>query len=185
MYGPTQHHRVGFTLIELLLVLALLVVIAGMSVAVLDGTVLHARIDEGAEIVGAALTDARTKAISSGARVAFTCQLGGRDFRIASCNDLSLAPEEVEAAGTQGQLPEGVLFRAVQAAERDTVPAGTIPVVGREGEWASPILFDPNGTSYDAVVVLEAEGGRQVEITLRGLTATSTVRDLPPKERVQ
>lgn len=185
MYGQNPHHRVGFTLIELLLVLALLVVIAGMSIAALDGTVLHARIDEGAQIVGAALTDARTKAISSGARVAFTCQLGGRDFRVTLCNDLAMAPDEVEATGTEGQLPEGVLFRAVQAAERDTIPAGTAPVAGREGDWGSPILFDPNGTSYDAVLVLESEGGRQVEVTLRGLTATSTVRDLDPKERVR
>jgi prepilin-type N-terminal cleavage/methylation domain-containing protein len=185
MFGQIRHYRAGFTLVELLLVLVLLVVIAATTVAALDGTVLHARIDEGAELVGSTWSDARSKAISDGVRVAFTCQFGGRDFRIGPCNDLAQTPEQVEAASTQGQLPEGVVFRAMNAAQRDTVPAGTLPIAGREGDWAPPILFDPDGTSYDAIVVLESEGGRQVELTLRGLTATSTVRDIPPKERVQ
>jgi prepilin-type N-terminal cleavage/methylation domain-containing protein len=185
MPSHTSYNRVGFTLIELLLVLVLLVVIAAATIAALDGTLLHARIDEGAELVGATWTDARNKAISDGSRVAFTCQFGGRDFRIGPCNDMALTQEQIEAASQQGQLPEGVIFRAVHAAQRDTVPAGTLPVAGREGDWGSPILFDPSGTSYDALLVLESEGGRQVELSLRGLTATSTVRDVPPRERVK
>ncbi len=183
---PTrQHPSRGFTLIELMLVLALLVVIGALSVAALDGTVTRARLDEGADAVGTAWTDARTKAISTGTRVVFTCQIGGSEYRIAPCNDLAQTEEQMAAECDSGQLPEGVVFRAVQSAQRDTVAAGTSAVAGMNGDWGSPIVFDPDGTSYDAVLVLESESGRQVELTLRGLTATSTVRGLTEREYVQ
>lgn len=185
MPNRPSHNRHAFTLIELLLVLVLLVVIGGMAVAVFDGSVLRARLDEGAEVVGAAWTDARTRAISSGNRVVFTCQLGGAEYRLSAANDLAQSEEQLEGATELGELPEGVVFRAVQAAPRDSMAAGTAMLAGATGDWASPIVFDPDGSSYDAVLILESESGQQVELTLRGLTATSTVRRLLEGEYVQ
>lgn len=177
-----QPSRFGFTLIELLLVLALLVVIAGFTAAALDGSIVQARLREGTERVRAAWSDARVQTIASGERTAFTCLLGGSDFRLSTCTGPATpAPgsDDPESEnGMTGQLPQGVTFYSVRAAPSN-VAAGleAVPPSG-EGAWSAPIVFNPDGTSYDAVVVLQSESGRRVELALRGITCTANVNDV-------
>ena len=56
---------------------------------------------------------------------------------------------------------------------------------GRMGEtsgsdgltWSAPIFFFPDGTTSTAAVLLKNECGRCIEVRLRGLTASATIRD--------
>ncbi len=175
----TRPLRNGFTLVELLLVLALLVVIAGFTVAALDGTLLQSKLRKGVEQVRTAWSEARLQSVSGGERLAFTCLVGGRDFRLTSCNDLIVPQGGNQAApAAVQQLPEGVVFQSVEA-RPSTVTASAAQVMPTAaGQWSAPVVFCPNGTSYDAHVVLESSTGRRTQLALRGLTCTAESSDV-------
>ncbi|MGI9455461.1 MAG: prepilin-type N-terminal cleavage/methylation domain-containing protein [Aeoliella sp.] len=178
MISPLQSRR-GFSLIEMLLVLALLVMIAGITAVALDGSMMSARLDEGAQRVRTAWSDARLQTISAGEQMAFTCLLGSRDFRLSSCND-SCAPAgtgEETSEGASGQLPNGIVFRSLRSTPRNSPVQELSTRPPNEGQWSSPVIFTPDGTSYDAVVVIENESGRQIELSLRGLTCTASEKE--------
>ena len=173
--------RPAFTLVELLLVLVLLVVISGFTAAALEGSLLQSKIRKGVEQVRTSWSEARLQSISGGQRLAFTCMLGGRDFRISSCNDFVLPNETKTPASNSDvrQLPEGVVFRLVEALPNTTATQLNAPSSPTEGQWSPPIVFSPDGTSYDARLVLESTTGRQVQLSLRGLTCTAESSDVP------
>lgn len=171
---PIPNHSRAFTLVELLLVLALLVVIAGLSVAALDGSLLKSRLRGGVEQVRTAWADARTQSATGGERLAFTCLIGGRDYRLSSISDLILPDESAQEATSQtGELPEGIKFAWLEAA-----PTGAMQSTGsapppQEGQWSPPVVFNPDGTSYDAIVTIEDQAGQQIQLSLRGLTCSA------------
>lgn len=171
--------RNGFTLVELLLVLALLVVIAGFTAAALDGTLLQSKLRKGVEQVRTAWSEARLRSVSDGQRLAFTCLVGGRDFRLTSCNDLIVPAGGNESApAAVQQLPDGVVFRTAEA-RPSTATVGAAEVgPTTAGQWSAPVVFSPDGTSYDAYVVLESSTGRKTQIALRGLTCTAESSDV-------
>jgi len=171
---PIPNHSRAFTLVELLLVLALLVVIAGLSVAALDGSLLKSRLRGGVEQVRTAWADARTQTATGGERLAFTCLIGGRDYRLSSISDLVQPDAEQQASTSQtGELPEGVKFSSLQAAPTGAMqPTGGAPPP-QEGQWSPPVVFNADGTSYDAIVVIEDEAGEQMQLSLRGLTCSA------------
>ncbi len=180
--------RSAFTLVELLLVLALLVVIAGFTAAALEGSLLQSKLRKGVEQVRTAWSEARLQSVSGGQRLAFTCLVGGRDYRLSSCNDL-IVPAEVEqsqAAAAIRQLPEGVAFQSVEAlpSNATSTQIAALPPA-TEGQWSAPIVFSPDGTSYDARLVLQSNTGRQVQLSLRGLTCTAESSDVPSLREVR
>lgn len=174
----------AFTLIELLLVLALLVVIASFTVMTLDGSVLRSKLRKSVEQVRTAWCDARLQAVSGGQRLAFTCMVGGRDFRLSPVDNWLPANEEgQQSQSVSGQLPEGIVFRSLEAASNTAVTGGAAPAYVDEGQWSQPVVFNPDGTSYDALLVLEEESGKQVQVSLRGITCTAESADVPsPRE---
>lgn len=177
----TQTLRTGFTLVELLLVLTLLVVIAGFTAAALEGSLLQSKVRKGVDQVRTAWSEARLQAVSGGQRLAFTCLIGGRDYRVSACNDLVIPTdaEQVAASSNTNQLPEGVVFRTVEAAPSTTATQVAATVPPTDGQWSSPIVFNPDGTSYDGRLVIESDTGRQVQLLLRGVTCTAKSSDVP------
>lgn len=176
--SPARHVRSAFTLIEILLVLALLVVIAGFTVMTLDASVLRSKLRKGVEQVRTAWADGKHQAVSSGQRMVFTCVIGGRDFRLASLGQMVTPDTNTEPAASL-QLPEGIVFRSLDAAAPTALTQQTGSYFVDEGQWSKPVVFNPDGTSYDAVVVLEESSGKQVQVTLRGLTCTANTSDVP------
>ncbi|QDU55446.1 prepilin-type N-terminal cleavage/methylation domain-containing protein [Aeoliella mucimassa] len=185
------YQRRGFTLIELLLVMALLVIISGFAVIALQGSLLRSKMTKGVSQVRTAWSDARRESVEGGDRIAFTCMLGGREFRLTKVGNVQ--PADAQAAGTgvvasdvdgtgnasgnddafgTKELPEGVKFVSVTACPSKTVGAVALNGVQEEGTWSSPVVFSPDGTSYDAVVVFASDSGKQTQLALRGLTCT-------------
>lgn len=176
--------RAAFTLIELLLVLALLVVIAGFTVMTLEGSILRSKLRKGVDQVRTAWSEARLDAIASRERVAFTCMVGGRAFRLSPIDSMLTTPGEAAVAAGEGELPEGIVFRTLEAAPNTPLTQADAAEPPREGQWSSPVVFNADGTSYDAVLVLEESTGKQVQVSLRGLTCSAQVADvLSPRER--
>jgi hypothetical protein len=72
--------RVAFTLIEILLVLMILLVLAGVGIPFLQGTLENQRLQSSAEILRGEWHDARIKAMEEGQIFCFRAQLGGSEL---------------------------------------------------------------------------------------------------------
>ncbi|MCO6047595.1 prepilin-type N-terminal cleavage/methylation domain-containing protein [Aeoliella sp. ICT_H6.2] len=176
--SPPRPVRSAFTLIEILLVLALLVVIAGFTVMTLDASVLRSKLHKGVDQVRTAWADGKHQSVASGQRMVFTCVLGGREFRLSPLGQIA-TPDPDAPVTENPQLPEGIVFRSLQAASPTALTQQTGSYYIDEGQWSQPVVFNPDGTSYDAVVVLEESSGKQMQVTLRGLTCTANASDVP------
>jgi hypothetical protein len=183
----TTPHRIraGLTLVELVLVLALLVVVTGISVSLLEGTFSRASLNSGGDLLRGAWAKARLAAMQSGSPHVFRFEPNGGRFQIVTLNSLGapeqsvLEPIDPEAEPTKNdfvrlsdnKLPEGVFFVTGNISSSAQVLA-TLPVT-MEGPWSQPILFYPDGTTSDATVVLANERQHAIRVTLRGLTGNS------------
>jgi hypothetical protein len=48
----------------------------------------------------------------------------------------------------------------------------------QNGAWAGPVVFNPDGTSTDATVLLINENQSTIRVTLRGMTGTVTLGEV-------
>ncbi len=181
-------NRFAFTLIELLLVLAVIIVVMGMATPSINRMFQRTALDRGADLVRAAMGEARVKAIKEGDVYSVFVAQGSNWFDVApfanSQNQISRANRDQSFSRQQGNtsfednlLPRGVNFTATEVlsdSRATEVMAGT---GGSGGNGLQQILFYPDGTSQDASIVLQNEIGGIVEIQLRGLTGLAkTVR---------
>ena len=182
--------RPAFTLMEILLVLAIFVAVTAVSWPLLARPWAGQRLKSSADAVGAQLTRARVKAMSSGQRVEFRYSSDGRRYR-TSLSDSSMSSPESTGEPTEDEhgappvqndekaLPEGVEIVDHEAIE-DTRSAAAAdhlmdePVVAM-GDWSDPIFFYPDGTTSDARLLLSNEYEDRIELLLRGLTGVVTL----------
>jgi len=194
------HFRSAFSLLEVLLVLSLLVVMGSLSWPALQRSFANQRLQAGADTLQICWARARLNAIKNQTPYLFQCVLGENRYRLIPYESLaagtawaSFAAEGTSAIPTSTlrsaeqsgvgasdfQLPEGVVFADCQT-EWDTRTTSIVVefqnLLGSDGLlWSDPILFYPDGTATTAVIVLENQWGRQIDVQLRGLTGTVTV----------
>lgn len=189
----------GFTLFEILLVLALLVVIAGMMMPAISNSLSHARLTSGGEMVRAAWGKARLSAMQAGEAYVFRYEEGGSRYQIAQlaalsaedAGDLNTLPpltdddEEYAEADmlrlAKSRLPTDIIFSQGQVA---AVPQMAGPALAAEGGWSQPITFYPDGTTSDAAVLVANADGETLRVTLRGLTGISRAGEIGREEEL-
>lgn len=80
-----------------------------------------------------------------------------------------------------GTLPAGITFVASQSeAETYTtsIDSDATSSYAMEDDWSEPILFYPDGTTSTAVLLLQNQYNRCVELSLRGLTGTVDIGEI-------
>jgi prepilin-type N-terminal cleavage/methylation domain-containing protein len=180
----------GLTLIEVVLVLSLLVIISAVSMPYLNGAFSRAHLSSASEIVRDAWTRGRLTAMQAGQQQVFRFQMKGDQFQLVPLDQLSLpeaanvrgpnADEERSASDilrlSQNRLPENVIFAAGDVATSSQVAAllGT----SDDSTWSPPVLFNPDGTTSDATVVLQNDRGETIRVTLRGLTGVTSASEV-------
>lgn len=180
--------RSGFTLFEILLVMALLVVIAGVMMPVIADSLSRARLENGGELVRAAWGRARLAAMESGEPYVFRYEPNGSRYQIALLTALtgenadevnSLPAEEEEDADyeeadmlrlSKARLPQDIVFARGEVA---AVPQLAGAAASQDGGWSPPITFYADGTTTDAAVQITNPDGEWIYVTLRGLTGIS------------
>jgi type II secretory pathway pseudopilin PulG len=183
----------AFTLFELLLVLALLVVIAAISMPLLLNSLSHARLQSSGELVRAAWGKARLAAMQAGETYVFRYEPTGSRYQIARLSAITaedadelntLPPVTAEDAEyteadmlrlAKSRLAPEIVFAAGQVA---AVPQMAGPAVAIEGGWSQPILFYPDGSTSDAAVLLANGDGETMRVTLRGLTGIARASEI-------
>ncbi len=188
--APRSGQCRGLTLVEIVLVLALLVVISAISLPLLDGTLSHAALHSGGDLLRSAWSKARLAAMQSGQTYVFRFEPEGSRFQIVALNELSLPevaelqPDDPEAQHdavdvlrlSLNRLPDGVVFAKGDVSTSSHLMA-TLPEAGHS-PWSSPILFHPDGTTSDASVLLTNNRPTAIRVTLRGLTGISNTIDV-------
>ncbi len=162
--------RPAFTLLEVLLVIAILVAIGAAAFPTLEGLYRDVREKAAADVVRAAWSEARARAIEDGRSYRFAVQPGTGNFRVApdtSFSDGTLVGDDEAPPYTQEEaLPGSILFE---------VP-GDLPA---EGGWTTVAIFNPDGTcNSDTEITLKTrDDGPAITVRVRAMTGAITVRN--------
>lgn len=170
-FGPVGHGG-GFTLLELLLVLALLVVIAAMAAPAASSIFAGQQLRNTGDVIRARFADCRVRAIRTGNIYGFFYQPGGGSYWIAPVSSGFQALSGNAPPPTAFVLESDVKFVAGETMHNSRSRAASEDI-GRNFSDYRPVLFYPDGTSQDAVVIIESPRGLRVQVELRGLTGVA------------
>lgn len=178
--------RGGFTLIEVLLVMSLLVIIASITMPFLGNSFSRAHLNAADDLLRDALTRGRLTAMQSGEIQAFRCEPKGARFQLVALDKLSLPESSTPPADKSdgehsahdilrlapARLPDDVIFASADVASSNQVAAlyGSVSDSG----WSAPIMFNPDGTTSDATILLQNNQNQTIRVTLRGVTGLVT-----------
>lgn len=186
----------------MLLVLAVLVLLAAISVPVFYRSVRDATLRSAAEQVRTEWNKAHIKAMKSGRIQVFRFQPGGRRFQIEPYTAVDDTIDAVNSTSTfapppptpspdsanensRSQLPEGIQFLEGMTAEEERAKAVEESMGGGGGAWSRPILFYPDGVSSDAWLVVADEHNSAIRVELRGLTGLAVLGDITTPAEAQ
>ena len=201
-----RDRRRGMTLFELLLVLVLLVVVGSLAAPLYEGSFGSIRLRRGTDQVLATWTQARTQAIEAGQIYQFRFQAATGNYRVDPWRG-GLEAEEIESADTLDRvatsetvaeelelsrwqlaatLPEEIVFHAAESLTEDEFGQRSVTRLdlASSGEWSSPILFYPDGTTSTASLLLTNGKTLYRRATLRALTGVARASALLTREEV-
>jgi len=182
-----QSHRQATTLFELILVLAIIVVVAAISVPSIGAMYGGYKLNGAVDSVRSAWADARAHAIKEGRPYRFSVQPDGRAFRVAPDQD-DYWPGQGSSDDPNGEglvlersLPAGVHFSvdgesssAAADDESDSFDLEEKPVHG--DNWSTTVVFMPDGSAREDVrIVFSLRGVRPTALQLRGMTGDMAV----------
>ncbi|MGC4006912.1 MAG: prepilin-type N-terminal cleavage/methylation domain-containing protein [Pirellulales bacterium] len=174
----------GLTLVELVLVLAVIVVIAGLALPALSGFLRVGRMTSAADRLRTLMSEARYYAMSTGQTYSLR-QPTEDSLEIGPAAD---ALDENEISGSKSPpvksatLPDGVRIDSLMQTGGDARTPGSdgrSVQVGVAGQATGEPMayFYPDGTSSTIDVALIDDKGHGKIVTLRGLTGATLVRE--------
>ena len=201
----------GLTLLEILLVLSLLVVIAGLVMPFVGGTLSNHRLRKSADMIRAEWAKARAKAMQTGRTYVFRYEpdadhylvepwysdedlLESSEVGLSSGLNPAAAPtssfalsDTLDPSKTR-HLPDDVTFVASETPDEARDQIVTQSAMGQQNQdptLAAPIFFYPDGTSSTARLLVMNKQPRYILLTLRGLTGVVYVSAPMSEEQVQ
>jgi type II secretory pathway pseudopilin PulG len=188
--SPSAERANGLTLIEVVLVLSLLVVIAAVTAPFLGGAFSRAHLNSASDVLRDGWSRARLAAMQSGEMHVFRFEPNGARYQIVPLDQLALpetnalAPDDPDAEHSphdmlrlpQARLPDNVIFAAGDIAASSHVAA--LLGAPTDETWSAPIMFNPDGTTSDATVLLQNDRGETIRVTLRGMTGIASASDV-------
>ena len=189
--------RRGYTLFELLVVVALVLILAGMAVPSIESMYADSRLEAAADQVAGQWSAMRARAITEGRPYRFAIQPGGGDFRVApdapefwSGGDAPAASNDANAPlVAQDSLPAGIRFASVggdsgSAANPDTGEVGDASAAASgSGSWSTTAVFLPDGTArQDQEITFRSELSGPLALKLRALTGGMSTRWIRPNQ---
>ncbi|MEM7457092.1 MAG: hypothetical protein AAF456_22305 [Planctomycetota bacterium] len=178
--------RKAFSLLELILVLAIIIFVSALSIPALSKSFQQQAVSKGGDMLRAAMGEARVKAMRTGQIHAVYYIPGDSFFSVAPLDSAGaqmqvaqMQRRQIELGNDMSEfgddrLPRGVFFAAADA-QVDTRAMDALDQAEGGGASGSmrKLLFYPDGSSQNAVVILQNERGQLVQVTLRGLTGNS------------
>lgn len=204
---PVRHRR-GLSLLEMMLVLAVLVAAAAIALPAFHGPMSDQRLRKAADLVLAQWARARLEAMKTGQMQVFRYEIGTEFYQVqprfdgsfllegSADADRLMAPDMLlqnpmsdgreSLLGVAGQrLPSGATFYAgrTDTDARMMRLQSEDPSISLSGTAAQPIIFYPDGTTSQALLVLTNERFF-VQLRLRGLTGQGRASGLLTVEEI-
>lgn len=196
--------RRGLTLLEILLVVGILVIIASLASPSLLGMMESQKLRKSADLLRAEMARTRLRAMKSGRIQMFRYQVGGSGYLAqpwyaaddaVEASDqqqefgriLQTSQQEVMYDDTPTELPEGIRFlggQTLQDQRSASIDEALQQELSRQQEWSPPILFYPDGSTSNALVVLFNKRSQVIEVSLRGITGMTETSDLTRAEEM-
>jgi prepilin-type N-terminal cleavage/methylation domain-containing protein len=183
--------RRGYTLFEMMIVLALMLIVAGLSIPSIQSMYSDSQLQAGVDQVRSAWAGMRSHAISEGQPYRFSVAVNGTDFRAAPDRPEYWGggdpPAPADANNPplviQGALPKGIRFTidASDHGSADPSTASTSAPSTSSGAWSTEAVFLPDGTAQQDVEItlrLPDSGATPIAIQLRALTGGVTTHRL-------
>jgi type IV fimbrial biogenesis protein FimT len=165
--------RPGFTLIELVVVLAILMILAGILIPTLSGMRGGTGLKAGADAVRARMYDAKSRAMDDGIPYRLSMSEDGKTLQIAPDDPTAAADLGHPATPSQDKLPDGILVKVMP---QDGVDA-TVDQTG----WVRIATFTPDGTCREDSVdvqVIETDNKASVPIRIHIRGTTGVIRTM-------
>ena len=174
--------RRGFTLIEILLVLAVLTVLAGVSLPAVLRFTAEQGVKDAAEAVREELDQTRYRSIKAGLVYQFRFEVNGRRFVALPFEQDAASVAQPATAPVLGRLFAGRLADGYSLAPLPGTSASAemLPNTAFAGlpdafllaqaQWSPPFLFYPDGSASAAEMRLTGPSGRYMDVTVRDLT---------------
>lgn len=190
----TRQHPRGYTLVELLLALALVGLLASVTVPSAMRMFFRSQLTDAMDQVRAQLAGSRIRAIESGLVYQFRFEPEGRYYiSVPFERETEVSNPNATGSGAtlgvgrftrfSGQLPEGMRF--VDCCSSPTALGGKLgsDVFGElpnaddlSGlEWSPPVLFHADGSAIDAAFEIVDNNAQYVRVEVRGLTGATMV----------
>lgn len=187
----------GFTLLEMLIVLIILLVLASITMPMLQSAILARQLEKSVENVRDQLTKTRLRAIDSGRIYAFYYEPEGTNYLVipyepdeleslSSSNQTAAASGTVYGAQHAGALAEGQRF--LQQLDEGRSEVARLPKEWlsslengfelAQKNFASPILFYPDGSATEAQLEIVDDKKQKIRLNLRELTGAVTVSNI-------
>ena len=178
--------RSGFSLLEILMVLAVFFMITAIAIPSVNDAYVGQQLVGAADVVRARFAEARVKSIETGDIYGFFYTPGGGQYFIAPM----VQGFQSMQSGAQPSIRQQMLKNRVTFAAGETIQDSRSmnAMENSTGEYSSlrPVLFYPDGTSQDAVILLQSvRGDAVVQVELRGLTGTSSKTNVMDAEAAQ
>jgi type II secretory pathway pseudopilin PulG len=183
--------RCAYTLFEMVIVVALVLIVAGLSIPSIQSMYSDSKMQAAVDQVRGAWAGMRSHAISEGQQYRFSVAVNGSDYRAAPDRPEYWGggdpPEPTDANNpplvVQGALPKGIRFTAdssdAGSADPSTTPASAASTSG--GLWSTVAVFLPDGTAQQDVEIIfrsPDSGATPISLRLRALTGGMTTTRL-------
>jgi prepilin-type N-terminal cleavage/methylation domain-containing protein len=169
----TRTPRAGFTILELLVVLAMLLLLAALTLPSFAGLRGNSKQKAASDIVRTRIANARTRAMETGVPHRLAISADGKKIR--------LGPDVPDfanlSASTLGNLNAAVNEDSLDADAGLQNDDGAANNEGTADGWKTIATFKPDGTCVEdhAIVTLQEEGFPPLRIQIRGITGTARI----------
>ena len=180
--------RRGYTLFEMVIVLALIVLLAGLAIPAIESMYADYKLQSAVDQVSGKWSQMRTRAILEGRAYRFGVR-GDSDFRVAPDDGQywgggdNPAPSDSETPPlvVEDSLPRGIQFSQADAADAAGPTDASNPTLApSSGAWNTVAVFLPDGTAQqDVEIVFRMPNCAPLALKLRALTGGVSSRRLP------
>jgi len=176
-----QAARSGFTIMELLVVLALLLLLAAITLPSFAGLRGNAKQKAAADLVRTRIANARTRAMETGVPHRLAISSDGTRIRLApDVAEFASLPAS-KSGNLSADVNEDLLDKATAGLSNED---GTDNTGGSADDWKTIATFKPDGTCVEdnAFITLNEDGFPPLKIHLRGVTGTARILPPPSKQ---
>ena len=157
-----QPRRRGYTLFEMLIVLALIVLLAGLAIPSIESMYADSRLQAAVDQVSGKWSQMRTRAILEGRSYRFAVGPAGSNFRVAPDDGSYWAGGDPPAASdsqapplvVEDSLPRGIQFAQADTPDLNPYDALNPAPASSSGTWNTVAVFLPDGTAQQDVEIV-------------------------------